>query len=128
MAVITRWLPRSVARVSGSRLIKGTAVTFVILGSATGLRYGLQVFFARLGGVTQYGKYAYAMSLVQLVLIPAHLGFSYAVFEVRADLLANTRSPEPARPAPPQPANRRGRLARRRRCRLGAGRRLRPRT
>lgn len=55
-------------------LARSTAGTFALKVASTGLGFLTSLFLARLLGAAGYGVYAYAMSIVALLLIPATLG------------------------------------------------------
>ncbi len=55
-------------------LLTGSAAVALLWVSGAGLQYGSQVLFARWMGATEYGNYAYAIALGQLLAIVSGLG------------------------------------------------------
>jgi O-antigen/teichoic acid export membrane protein len=59
----------------GRELAKSVAGVFMLKGAAIVLSLGLNILLSRVLGATQYGAYAYAVSTMLLLLVPALLGF-----------------------------------------------------
>lgn len=58
---------------------RGAATTFLIQVVGAGLLYLMQILLARWLGASQYGQYTYAIAWVNLLVIPASVGFDSAI-------------------------------------------------
>lgn len=67
------------AGIASSTLARGALIALAIQGVAAASRYLVQVLFARWGGAVEYGRYAYAITWAQLLVVPATIGLSLTV-------------------------------------------------
>ena len=75
----------------GVQLSRGAVGSFILKISSAGLTFAMSVLLARLLGVSDFGKYAFAVAWINLLLIPAVMGTEQllvreiAAYQVRED-------------------------------------------
>src|SRR5690606_18149506 len=72
-------------------LLRGTAVAFALSAVGQALTLALQMLFARLAGVEEYGIYSYTMAWLGVGLIIGKLGFDTALVRLSASYHSRAR-------------------------------------